>query len=100
MQLGDDWLAKWEDIVDQVDKERIPLECVKKIVFRLGDSKRKTINFSTLRRQSLDIDTINTVVEKFIVENDDNIRSMEFIIDIEAVAAMVQPVTDKLLKGI
>lgn len=100
MQLGDDWLAKWEDLVDQVDKERIPLECVKKIVFRLGSNRRKTINFSTLRRQSLDIDTIHTVVEKFIVENDDDIRSMEFILDIEAVAAMVQPVTNKLLKGI
>jgi Asp-tRNA(Asn)/Glu-tRNA(Gln) amidotransferase B subunit len=99
-QLNEDWLARWEEIVDQVEKEHVPIECVKKIVFRLAPNRRKTINFNVLKRQNLDIDDINAVVERFIHANEDTITSMEFILDIEAVAQMLQPETDRLLKGI
>lgn len=99
-QLNEDWLARWEEIVDQVEKDHVPVECVKKIVFRLLPNRRKTINFNVLKKQNLDIDDINAVVERFIHANEDQITSMEFILDIEAVAQMLQPETDRLLKGI
>jgi hypothetical protein len=38
-------------------------------------------------------------VGEFIEENEDIIASMELVLDVEAVAEMVQPETDKLLKG-
>lgn len=99
-QLNYEWLSRWEEIVDQVEKDHIPIECVKKIVFRLTPNRRKTINFNTLKKHNLDIEDINAVIEKFIQSNDENITSMEFVLDIEAVAHMLQPETDRLLKGI
>jgi hypothetical protein len=36
----------------------------------------------------------------FISENDGLIASMELVLDVEAVAEIIQPETDKLLKGI
>jgi hypothetical protein len=97
MQRGEDFLKKWEDIINDVDLDHIPLECVKKMVFKLYDKKQKTINFQLLKKQGLDIDGIHVVVERFIQENQDNIVNMDFILDIEAVAEILQPETDKLL---
>jgi len=100
MQLDRDFLNKWEQIVNDVDKEHVPIECVKKVVFRHSDSRQKTINLKTLKRQNLNIDEIASVVERYITENEDEITSMEFVLDVEAVAELLQPETDKLLNGL
>lgn len=100
MQVNEEWLSKWEEIIDQVEKDHVPIECVKKIVFRLTPNKQKTINLQLLKRQNLDLEEINNVVERFINQNEELIVSMEFILDIEAVAQLLQPETDKLLNRI
>jgi hypothetical protein len=52
-----------------------------------------------LRKQGIDDDSIEAAVSSFISENEENIVSMELVLDVEAIAAVVQPETDKLLKG-
>lgn len=99
MLLTEDIKARWEKIVDQVDKEHIPLDCVKKVVFRTQDRKQRTINLRRLRNQGIDFDGIEKAIERFINDNEDEIMSMEFVLDVEAVAELLQPETDKLLKG-
>lgn len=100
MQLTDDFLANWERIVSDVDKAHCPIACVAKVVFRTADRRKKTINLRTLRKQGLDDDAINDAVESYIQKNEDNIVKMEFVLDVQAVAEIIQPETDKLLKGI
>ena len=99
MLLTDDFVKKWSAIVEEVDKEHVPINCVKKVIFRDRDRRQKTINLKRLRSQGISADTIESMVEAFIRENEDSISSMEFVLDIEAVAEQVQPETDKLLKG-
>lgn len=100
MLLTDDFLKRWEDIVDQVDKEHVPIECVKKIIFRTQDRRQRTINLRRLRDQGAAPGVVQNIVDKYIRENEQYIASMEFILDVEAVAQRLQPETDKLLKGI
>jgi Asp-tRNA(Asn)/Glu-tRNA(Gln) amidotransferase B subunit len=100
MQLDDDFLARWEQIINDVDKDHCPTACVKKVVFKTTDRKQKTINLRQLRKQGIDDDSIETAVSNFITENEDNILSMELVLDVEAVAEIVQPETDRLLKDI
>jgi hypothetical protein len=100
MQHSDDWLDRWEEIIDQVDKEHIPIECVKKVVFRLEGGRQKTINLRRLRDQGLDDEGVHNLVDRFVQEQSDTITNMEFVLDIEAVAQLLQAETDKLLKGI
>lgn len=100
MQLDRDFLQRWEQIVNDVDKNHCPIECVKKVVFRTLDRKQKTINLRQLRKQGFDNDSIENAVSAFISENDGLIASMELVLDVEAVAEIIQPETDKLLKGI
>jgi len=100
MQLDRDFLERWEKIVNDVDKNHCPIECVKKVVFKTIDRKQKTINLRQLRKQGFDNDSIEQAVSGFISENDGFIASMELVLDVEAVAEIIQPETDKLLKGI
>ena len=100
MLLTDDFLKRWEDIVDQVDKSHIPIDVVRKVIFRTQSRRQKTINLVRLRDQGLEDDEIESMVNRYIRDNEDEIHSMEFVLDIERVAEVLQPETDKLLKGI
>jgi hypothetical protein len=98
MLLDQDFLAGWEEIVNAVDKDHCPITCVKKVIFRTKQGQ-KTINLRNLRRQGIDDDSIEQAVSSFIEDNEKIIKSMELVLDVEAVAEIVQPETDKLLKG-
>ena len=100
MQLDRDFLQRWEQIVNDVDKNHCPIECVKKVVFKTTDRKQKTINLRQLRKQGFNNDSIEQAVSVYISENDGLIASMELVLDVEAVAEIIQPEPDKLLKGI
>lgn len=99
MQLSDDFHSKWEHLINEADKDQIPLECVKKAVFRFVDGGQKTINLRQFRKQGLVAEEIESVIDRFMQENGDRVRSMEFVLDVEAVAETIQPHTDELLKG-
>jgi hypothetical protein len=100
MQLTNDVLDRWEQIVNEVDKEHVPVECIGKVVFSLAGKKKKTINFKSLKRQNLSVDEIDQLVQRYIENNEAIINNMEFVLDVHAVAALVEPETNKLLKGI
>jgi hypothetical protein len=99
MLLVDDFVKRWEEIVEQVDKDHVPIDCVKKVVFKTRDKKQRTINLRSLRRQGFDDESIEQAVSSFLEDNEGIISSMELILDVEAVAKRLQPETDKLLKG-
>jgi Asp-tRNA(Asn)/Glu-tRNA(Gln) amidotransferase B subunit len=99
MKLDSDFLERWAAIVNDVEKQHCPVSCVKKIVFRFVDNKQKTINFKKLRAQGLDDRAIENAIADYIASHEPSIGSMELVLDIEAVASIVQPETDKLLKG-
>jgi hypothetical protein len=95
MQLNDDFLTQWEHIIADVNKTDVPLECIKKVVVKLHTGRQKTINIHTLLKQGLELEEIENMLTRYFQENE--IRDVEFIVDISAVAHLVQPETDKLL---
>lgn len=97
-QFSDDFLKKWEHIIDEVNKTEVPLECIKKVIIKLREKKRKTINLSTLRRQGLAWEEIESVLSRNLYELSDNIVDVDFVLDVGAVAEMVQPQTNHFLK--
>ena len=100
MLLTDDVRRRWEDIVAGVDKEHVPIECVKKVIFRFTGGRQKTINLRRLRQQGADAEHIGGILDSFVQTHSDTINNMEFVLDVDAVAEILQPETDKLLKGI
>ena len=100
MQFSDEFLERWEHIIDVVDITDVPLECIKKVVVKLYGKKQRTINLDLLRRQGLDFNEIETVMTRTLTELGDAVRDVDFILDVGAIATIVQPETDKLLKDL
>ena len=97
MPLIDDFVDQWESILAEVNKTDVPLECIKKVVIKLMGGRQKTINIHTLLKQGLDLEEVETMLTRYFTENDHEIRDVDFVVDIRAVANLVQPETDKLL---
>jgi len=97
MQLNLDYLDQWEHILADVVKTDVPLECIKKVVIKLQGGKQKTINIHTLQKQGMELEEVESMLTRFFSENDHQIRDVDFVVDINSVANLVQPETDKLL---
>jgi len=100
MQFSDEFLAKWEHIINEVNKTEVPLECIKKVIIKTRGRRQKTINLHTLRRQGLDLDEIEIVLNRTLYELGDTVIDLDFVVDVTAVAEIVQPETDKLLSSL
>jgi len=97
MPHSDDFLAKWEHIIGDVTKTDVPLECLKKVVIKLFGGRQKTINLRTLLKQGLALEEIEQLLNRTFAEHDREIRDVDFVVDVAAVAEIVQPETDKIL---
>jgi hypothetical protein len=98
MPLNDDQLKRWERLIAEVQATEVPLECIKKILIKLDGGRQRTINLHTLKRQGLDFDQIETTIIHNLEKYGSSIRNIEYVIDAETVAEMLQPATDKLLE--
>jgi hypothetical protein len=100
MLFSDEFLLKWEHIIAEVTKTEVPLECIKKVVIKLHGKKQRTINLATLKRQGLDIEEVEVILSRTLSELGDEVRDIDFVVDVTEVAKIVQPETDKLLKDL
>jgi hypothetical protein len=100
MQFSDEFLLKWEHIIAEVTKTEVPLDCIKKVVIKLHGKKQRTINLATLKRQGLDIEEVEVILSRTLSELGEEVRDIDFVVDVTEVAKIVQPETDKLLKDL
>lgn len=91
---------KWEHIVNDVEKTKIPIEFIKKIILKLNGRRQRTINIQSLVKQGFDNEEIEEAVTRKLQEFDDEMMGIEFVLDIEGIAEIVQPETDKMLKNL
>ena len=96
--MSPELFQKWEHIVDEVDKTKIPVEFIKKLVLKLDGRRQRTINIKSLFKQGLGSDEIELAVVRKLEEYDHEMIGIEFVLDIEGIADTVQPTTDELLK--
>jgi 3-deoxy-D-manno-octulosonic acid (KDO) 8-phosphate synthase len=98
--MSPDFLRKWEHIIDDVDKQKIPIEFIKKLVIKMTGKRQQTINIKKFLDQGLAPEQVEEAVSRKLQEYDDNILSVEFVLNIESIAETVQPETDKLLRDL
>jgi len=96
--MSPDFIKQWEHIIDDVDKQKIPVEFIKKLVIKLHGKRQQTINIKKFLDQGLAPEQVEEAVSRKLQEYDDMILSVEFVLNIESIAETVQPETDKLLR--
>ena len=100
MPFSPEFIQKWQHIVDSVEVTDVPLECIKKVTIRMYGNRRRTVNLSQLKRAGMDLPAIEDMLNRTFEELGDSVRDVDFMVDVAAVAEIVQPQTDRLLKGI
>lgn len=95
-----EFLDKWNNIIDSVDKNKIPIQFIKKMILKLEGKKQHTINIERLLAQGLDISQVEEAVSRRIKEIEDQIVSIEFVLDLKTISETIQPETDQLLRNL
>ena len=95
--MSPDFIKKWEHILEDVEKNKIPIQFIKKLIIKLQGKKQQTINIEKFLSQGLDPEQVEEAVSRKLNELDDRITSVEFVLNVQSIADTVQPETDKLL---
>ena len=98
--MSPELFAKWEHIVDSVEKTKVPVEFIKKLVIKLNNRRQRTINIKSLFNQGLETEDIEMAIIRKLEEYDEEMVGIEFVLDIEGIADIVQPEIDDLLKSV
>ena len=62
--MSPDFIDKWEHILEDVEKNKIPVEFIKKLIIKLTGKKQQTINIQKLLQQGLDPDQVEDAVSR------------------------------------
>lgn len=98
--MSPEFIQKWENLLQDVDKQKVPIEFIKKIVLRLEGKRQRTINIEKLLDQGLEPEHVEDIISRKIIELDDEVIGIEFVLNVQSIADIVQPETDKLLNGL
>jgi hypothetical protein len=96
--MSPEFIKQWEHIIGDVDKQKIPIEFVSKLIIKLKTKRQQTINVKKFLQQGLDPEQIEAAISRKLSEIDHLISGVEFVLNIESIAETVQPETDKLLR--
>lgn len=98
--MSPEFIQKWENLLQDVDKQKVPVEFIKKIVLKLEGKRQRTINIEKLLDQGLDPEHVEDIISRKIIELDDEVIGIEFVLNVQSIADIVQPETDRLLNGL
>ena len=92
--MSPEFIQKWEHILEDVEKQKVPIQFIKKLIIKLEGKRQQTINIQKFLSQGLDPEQIEEAVSRKLNEL---VTSVEFILDVKSIADTVQPETDRLL---
>ena len=98
--MSPDFIDKWEHILEDVEKNKIPVQFIRKIIIKLKGKKQQTINIEKLLQQGLESDQVEELISKRLNELDELVVSIEFVLNVQSIADTVQPATDEFLRNL
>jgi hypothetical protein len=94
---GDDLYSRWESIIAESDIREIPINFLKEINIKLNDGDIVNFNVIDLLSTGLTLTEVETKVYDFVEDFDEEIDTLDFLINIEALAHEVDKKTRGLL---
>ena len=92
--------AQWEAILKSVEKKEVPIAMLESVSVNLTDGTTVNINIRELLDEGNDPDVLEKMLKAKLEALDNIILDMDFYISVKAVAQLVQPATDELLKNL
>ena len=98
--MSPEFIQKWEHILEDVEKNKIPVQFIRKIIIKLKGKKQQTINIEKFLQQGLESDQVEELISKRLNELDELVVSIEFVLKVQSIADTVQPATDEFLRNL
>jgi len=92
--------AEWQQILKEVDKDEVPVSVLQYIKVNLEDGTIVDINIQELLAEGYSPEEVQSRLNERLSSLDEYIVDVDFFIDIDATAAIVQNVTNILLKNL
>ena len=99
-RLNLDSKAKWEAILKSIDKKEIPIAMLESMSVNLTDGTEVNINIKELLDEGNDPEELERMIKVKLGALDHIINDIDFYISVKAVAKIVQPATDSILKNL
>ena len=90
----------WQDIVNGVDKDELPINILQHIVVQLIDGTDVSIDIKRMLEDGTPSDEIEELLDAKFRDLDEYIDNVDFFIDIDKVVANVHPATELVLKNL
>jgi hypothetical protein len=91
---------KWEKILKDVEKREVPVTVLESITVNLFDGTAVDISIKELLAEGYSPDDIEQMLEQKLTALDHIINDVDFYVNIDDVAKLVQPITDNFLKDL
>tara|TARA_R110000868_G_scaffold300056_1_gene560365 strand:+ start:297 stop:590 length:294 start_codon:yes stop_codon:yes gene_type:complete len=85
----------WEEILNDIDMDFIPIEYITTVVVGFNDGKEWEIDITKSKQQTTDVET---VLEDFFEEYEDTIETVDFRLDTKRLRADVSKRTTRFIK--
>ena len=92
--------AQWESILKTVTKHEVPVDLLESLTVNLIDGTKVNIDIVSLLQSGKRPKDVEKYINSRLEELDRYIDDVDFFINIDSVAATVQPATDEILKDI
>lgn len=93
---SDEFRSRWESIIADADIQEVPFNFLKEISIKMNDGS--TIDFNILELlEGISIDDVETKIKEFFDLYEEEIDSIDFHINVEEVAKVVDAKTKGLL---
>lgn len=91
-----EFYEKWEHLISDIDIEEVPIFFVREVVVNFQDKEPVKFNIKSLIEKKIPIFQIESQIQNFLDKTED-VYSVDFQLDIEAVAKTVTKKVSKLL---
>jgi len=91
---------KWSNILKGIDKKEVPISLLQSITVKLVDGTQVDIDIKELIADGMSTDSVEQMLEQKFIELDFIIKDVDFYVNIDDLANLVQPITDNFLKDL
>lgn len=91
---------RWERILKDVEKKEVPVTVLDSLVLNLIDGTIIEINVQQLLSETEDPNEVEDMLNKRLTQLDNIIKDVDFYVNVDEVAKLVQPITDNFLKNL
>ena len=95
--FSSEFYERWEHLISTCDIEDVPMRFIDKLIVFYENDDTSVFDIKAMIEEGKCAEQVENKIENFLSQYDEQIQSVDFIINVDAVAAEISEKTSKLL---